>query len=564
MLKVLRRVRSFLPSRGGRGRFGEFPTEILQEIFIHCCGDEYIDFFLHCKPVKDSEMSPAAGPRGSNEDVEEYSRCSTAYTLKAVCKNWKAIVEATPQLWQRLYFEFDPMVNPSVISPQESLLEPNPRWIRAASKHYSNMLKRIFLPRSAGISLHLILAGLTLDVNPAHWNVHRRKAISPLLRVLRGEKHRWSDLAFSGIPFGSVFTRSTRPSKSQLPPLLSKLTLFGMRESIGLPGLSKLKWNHITTLVLSNLYSPESDGAGAGEVLSILRAASSSLAHLHWQGGIGSRVTSNPSITIRLENLLTLTMEDSDLQFSTVIIPMISTPKLESLRLLAGAPAVESRTRTGRRAKGAASALEKLLQGAPHIQEVFVVQAHSISWGEGVIKDAAFSAPENYKRDFRYSYYTGTRAQFRDDLQQHPRLSKIPTDVPLQKLPLDVMTQRLTSSVDKGRNAPPLIVPTSPADGWMDRTMHCYDERRLSRLFHWIDYMVHQQSVKKASKPHSYSADEDNGWAWSGFKPAALPLLIHFMEIIRSSNFPSPNCRFTTVVISFRSVISLLERRGMM
>ncbi|KAJ2930869.1 hypothetical protein H1R20_g6225, partial [Candolleomyces eurysporus] len=464
------------PRKGGGGPPRTHPPEILQEIFVHCCGDEYIDFFSH-SPFEHEILNTCQSQDGSKKDKNirrkwDYERppWNTAYVLKAVCKEWRAIVEGTPQLWQRLHLEFQPIPITGTL-PSVHLSETQ---LTDFSRRYANMLKHVFLSRSGGMALHLQIGVGTgpSQINSQNAGKLRGVFMKPLLHALAEESHRWTSLELAGISLKIVIDEFFRPSSSNhglmsLPNLrhlssnsspeyddttisasqISKLFLSGTpfcNESIVKINLTQSQ--HLTTLVMSDWYSYHLDRElSTRRFIEVLKAVPN-LAHFHWQGRFGRlqhfvlHATTNPVV---LEKLLSITMEDSNLEFCRLLPRLISCPKLESLRLLVGEPIAVVSTQTPPIVDEAIFSIQTIIQAAPFIKNVTVMQCKSLLWTLGTMKNVKVPS------GFEYVFYSGSQAQFVNALQRDKHWSKLSPNSPLDKLPVEIMTVESTSKLQK-------------------------------------------------------------------------------------------------------------------
>ena len=173
------------------------------------------------------------------------------------------------------------------------------------------------------------------------------------------------------------------------------------------------------------------------------------------------------------------------------------------------------------------------------------MQCKSLSWSLGTMENVRDPS------ELEYIFYSGTQAQFVKALQRDKCWSKLPPDSPLEILPAEIMT---AESTNKLRNhipldrIPSLTVPTNPLTGWSDRRLHICSEERLTNIFDFVDFIANDWPRGKTSRS-TRSVRLPEGWHRSGRIFNEPGVLIQFMEMLRSKQFPSDACSFTVAVI---------------
>lgn len=396
LTQILRPLETLAPSYftgyGSLAIFKQLPPEVLEEIFVHTCGDEYIAFFNHFSL-----------PLPNSADIRDITRINTVYTLKAVCKEWKNLAERTPKLWQRIHFNFDDF------------------WIEyglfRSVQHFANMTKHVLLARSAGMGLHIQIRGQSfprdqLDVRS------RMQYFVPLMYILAEEGHRWSSIDFHHVEsrysdtnsamyptLAHVMANSSFPNLrfliyhspptshpavtslqlnlSSSAPLLTNLILRGgnFRMLNGTSPSLRCRWHNLTSPVIDPEGCLSSWLSAVEELLPVLQAVRRSLARLHWRGssvfdiGGHSEQLLNSKTYIELEGLRELVLEDSTaLQLCHALLPRLSCPILQKFELLLCSPVAAPGTSSVEGLPWRLSALTSFLASAPLLKICTILQ----------------------------------------------------------------------------------------------------------------------------------------------------------------------------------------------
>ncbi|KAJ2930873.1 hypothetical protein H1R20_g6217, partial [Candolleomyces eurysporus] len=279
-------------------------------------------------------------------------------------------------------------------------------------------------------------------------------------------------------------------------------------------------------------------------IIEVLKAVPN-LEHFHWEGTLGIGSHFSPHLIddpVVLARLLSITTEDPNLEFCRLLSRIILCPKLETLRILV----CKRRVHTPAVVREVLSSIKAVVQAAPLIKNVTVVQCEMLWWSLGIME----ATTDPYK--LKYVIYSGTQAQFVRALHQDKYWAKLSPDSPLTRLPAEIMI--IKSTIELLEHVPPDRIPflksrKKSLTRRPDRNFHNRSEERLIDAFDLVDFIVKDWPPGKTSS--SIENPQFAGMAWDrlGYLLGDLGFFIQLMEMVRSEQFPSDTCSFTLAAI---------------
>jgi hypothetical protein len=594
--QLVQRVKPLFPSsltgHGSLEIFKQLPTEILADIFVHTCGDEYIGFVDHF----------SLPPEESTWFVTQEG--NTVYTLKAVCKDWKELADRTPGLWRRICFSFND-------------LYPGDGYFRSP-QHFEDMAKRVLLPRSAGLDLYLQIHGHECLTEPDSDTQRRSRYFIPLLRILAQEGHRWVSVDFSDLelPEGgappalrleilrtlenviaatqfprlrylSYLSASEEPDLiapkldfSSNAPQLKGLTLRieDLQISGGLLSLLQCRWDSLTSLVIDPEGSPPASWASlVRPLLPVLHATRQSLEHFHLRGSCvydleppeDAQPISRRPKQVQLDKLRKLVLEDTQaMQLCGALLPRLSCPNLQTVEvLLCRPPEIPSIDASGLWEGAVPSRLtifERFLASVPLLQTLTILQIPNLPYYE-VRRDI----PRMDNEHIRHGYLVvgGMPAQVREAvetcLKENDVLSSIfdgsslpfVLSPPFANIVKSGVLARVMGFVPCASYAPipvvgrfmerPRLLPRRIMTGWEDRHRRDrYDEEveHIGRLFRF------SQVLSLSHDPSGGGGWRDRMRALDALDKSSIVILVHLLTVIVGFEAMPHNCNITLSV----------------